>query len=1577
MRSGSTLSAEQKKEGYVPQIRVVLTKAGEDTLTYTPYTVDPSLYQMTHTEQPHNQQAVIHLYNVAGGKTDIDYEGYTATIGYGFTLSGTPTYSDCAPLTLTSPKLVNIRGKLSVKLVGIGIPNLLDKDKASTDYTTVGAQTVKELFDEVATDLTGAGAVYDHCTSYNVEWDSEDDLVDSFVPGAAFRISKGESRLKVLIKLLNYTKCVMRFEADGKIHVFVPIVSGPDWAASTAYTANDYVQPTTPNNNFTYQCTSAGTSDSSEPTWPTTAGGTVVDNGATWTAVAPQYEYTHSTGGHKFLAKTYTRRTVFPAKIQVDSRSGESPAYTGSYTDPNTSSNLVKTEFITATLASNAQAAKIAEARVQHLQLDAERGSGTVPLNVLQEVYDYVKMTDAVEGDNRLGNCGMLVRYFAAKKLTMEFRYGGINLGVPVDSDEGGQGTIDYYPHIQYLYDNMGLLLDEVLEIKSHGLVLDETWTYGTGYDPNDKRRVFTAEPTAPYSVGDLWLQVNMPFKKCITARDTGAYSAGEWVTIDLDEIANGTTYARVKSTSLDIDGLVVMDAVVNGTYSKILTTNINAGNIVLTTSTSYSSGGTAWDLDQVPEGTTYKLFTPAERTAIADVAADNKVTSGEKLTIYPVWIAVVAEKTDIDTEADTFSVSKTAYGTAYTNLDTYLNSTLDSPNGVFNGHPDTMTTTVVTRSAWDGFWNAYMNAKIEILNAISSAAKVLADNAQGTANTAESNAQTAITNAATADGKAVAAQGDATANIALLGDIAADNKVEQGEKETLLPTWNAILAEKTDIDSEADTFSVSKTAYGTAYDNLYGYVVTSLDTFGTMSATVTITRSTWNGYFEAYYNAKIEILNAISSAAKALADTAQGQANTATTDASNAQSTADARITTFIEAPTPTALAIGDIWYNSSDKNKMYRATATGVGNWVEVPPSIDNLNDTATTYKRVETGDFSGNHLLLSSTVQAAAYRTSTDTEKGVWNGKAVTFYQAGIPTALAAGDLWMDTDDGNRVYRATAAGDDEIGGGEWIEVAPSIDNVDDTGATYKKTLTSDFSGGHISMKSLEEVNSQGWINLIGNGKFKDVALTGWSVWLGTISQSTTQTKFATYSGKIIGGAGESFFTQNIDNHTDYRGMTLTIGAWVWAEDAASVQLRLDDGPGWGSSDNHTGDSSWEWLEATREINGANTRVEFQLRVGNAEVAYLSHAIMVVGEKAPGFASSELSDMFASGSWYDKSGVEVNADSGIDIYGTDMAFSTSKLVGTAIDSAATADAGASVIFTTNTNHGMSTGDQVVVRDMNIQNYDGKYTITDVPNLDEFKVTLTYTSSAYGSCYQVQCSVDSNGKMTAGAGSVALSSDGIVLNDLAKASGVGFSSFFFEGIQYAVKLWSPDQLVETKVGATSALSTITAGNVKWTTDNADGDYIEGVVILTYPLVATTWDKDRYWKVRPYLTNDSDQFAVICMGDSGHSSTSTNRRLGFYIEDDGIYAQWCNGAAHNESGELVTFSAGDTPLLEVRWDAGTSAKFYIDGTLEHTATANLPSGTTNAGDLFSCYLETDAIASKSLYVSEFKFMQVP
>ena len=89
------------------------------------------------------------------------------------------------------------------------------------------------------------------------------------------------------------------------------------WVASTAYIVGDYVRPTglSTFTGLIYKCTTAGTSDSSEPTWPTDADDTVVDGTATWTAqedldysnypMAPLHDWDVTPDGRLFLNASY------------------------------------------------------------------------------------------------------------------------------------------------------------------------------------------------------------------------------------------------------------------------------------------------------------------------------------------------------------------------------------------------------------------------------------------------------------------------------------------------------------------------------------------------------------------------------------------------------------------------------------------------------------------------------------------------------------------------------------------------------------------------------------------------------------------------------------------------------------------------------------------------------------------------------------------------------------------------------------------------------------------------------------------------------------------------------------------------------------------------------------------------------------------------------------------------------------------------------------------------------------------------------------------------------------------------
>lgn len=161
-----------------------------------------------------------------------------------------------------------------------------------------------------------------------------------------------------------------------------------------------------------------------------------------------------------------------------------------------------------------------------------------------------------------------------------------------------------------------------------------------------------------------------------------------------------------------------------------------------------------------------------------------------------------------------------------------------------------------------------------------------LASDAQGKLTTAQSTADAAKANAATAQGTANTAVTNASTANALLSDIASDAKLTASEKQQAKKEWDAIVSEKVKNDASAAKFAVSTAACTTAYNALNTYITPLL---ANLTTTSPIVGTTFRTSFKTYYDARADLLNAISAKAKDLADAAQAKANQATTDAGNA----------------------------------------------------------------------------------------------------------------------------------------------------------------------------------------------------------------------------------------------------------------------------------------------------------------------------------------------------------------------------------------------------------------------------------------------------------------------------------------------------------------------------------------------------------------------------------------------------------------------------------------------------------------------------------------------------------------
>ena len=137
-----------------------------------------------------------------------------------------------------------------------------------------------------------------------------------------------------------------------------------------------------------------------------------------------------------------------------------------------------------------------------------------------------------------------------------------------------------------------------------------------------------------------------------------------------------------------------------------------------------------------------------------------------------------------------------------------------------------------------------------------------------------------------------------------------------------------------------------------------------------------------------------------------------------------------------YLAAPPASGVATGDLWIDTDDGNKLYRYNGTG---WAAVDDA------------RLQQA------LLAAGTAQATA------------DGKVRTFSQPSAPTAMTAGDvgdLWIDTDDNNKLYRWSGTG--------WANVQDT--HLDGTVTEHTASITT--MAGQIALKA-----EQSSVNALGN--------------------------------------------------------------------------------------------------------------------------------------------------------------------------------------------------------------------------------------------------------------------------------------------------------------------------------------------------------------------------------------------------------------------------------------------------------------------------------------------------------------
>lgn len=121
------------------------------------------------------------------------------------------------------------------------------------------------------------------------------------------------------------------------------------------------------------------------------------------------------------------------------------------------------------------------------------------------------------------------------------------------------------------------------------------------------------------------------------------------------------------------------------------------------------------------------------------------------------------------------------------------------------------------------------------------------------------------------------------------LSAIADDGTISIAENPIVKAEWDSIVAEYPILISVAELYSLDiapndteYNAYVVAYANLDNYLNVTLDLFAEPIADVSVTPATWDGFWDAYYNTRLNLNLAISEATFSLANTAQVAADAA-----------------------------------------------------------------------------------------------------------------------------------------------------------------------------------------------------------------------------------------------------------------------------------------------------------------------------------------------------------------------------------------------------------------------------------------------------------------------------------------------------------------------------------------------------------------------------------------------------------------------------------------------------------------------------------------------------------------------
>lgn len=482
----------------------------------------------------------------------------------------------------------------------------------------------------------------------------------------------------------------------------------------------------------------------------------------------------------------------------------------------------------------------ISEANAQIIELRLTKASRT-------EVVAQVLQTISAELQNGESDLGAVVARLD-QAIADESSARAMSFETVMASMESLDGTVsgeasatsNLYAYVGYERDGSstgtGLLADvQILQKQNDGIIETVTGTYDVmvnPQDPNLAELVLTAEPYASWKaqdvsgvdtrlahIGDVYIKYG------ITSNGAREYIASfKFIRTVVD--------ASDTHKSTDADGFtwaLIVDQAAQDAYNQALNAYDLADNkrrVFVSTPYAPIDEGDLWVTGTNPQ--VVKVY-KSGNWVLADTQVDAFVNS----TYIP---AVTSLQNQVDGKVESW----------------FQNSTSD---------PKTAWTDAATRSKHDGDLWYQLDTKRSYWYSSSTNAWNLID---------DEKAIQALTNAAAAQTAANNAQTSANTANSLLADIASDNKLVPSEKAAVKKEWDIIQSEYTKNLAQGNVYGISTSSYTSAYNSLSGYITPLLSSLTTTSD---IVGTTFRSMFKAYYDANVDLLNAVANKINAIAD--------------------------------------------------------------------------------------------------------------------------------------------------------------------------------------------------------------------------------------------------------------------------------------------------------------------------------------------------------------------------------------------------------------------------------------------------------------------------------------------------------------------------------------------------------------------------------------------------------------------------------------------------------------------------------------------------------------------------------